>query len=119
MVGLMEARGLTRVLQEAQNAKDKANGKILLGRPLVVRFVDEKVGMKEDFDCLSTLTVINATFLKVLYSNDRLGESAVTEAEKARKAETERDREQKRLRYRLSSSDAHRFVAKEYDHDLL
>lgn len=62
--------------QEAQTAKERANGRMFLGRPLVVRFVDEKV----------------------LYSNDRLSDdSAVVEAEKARKQENERDKEHKRI----------------------
>lgn len=41
---------------------------------------------------------------QVLYSNDRLSDdSAVVEAEKARKQENERDKEHKRIRCRLSS----------------
>lgn len=40
----------------------------------------------------------------MLYSNDRLSDdSAVVEAEKARKQENERDKEHKRIRCRLSS----------------
>jgi hypothetical protein len=56
----------------------------------------------------------------VLYSNDRLSDdSAVVEAEKARKQENERDKEHKRIRYRLSSPRTWPRVAGNFSHHLL
>lgn len=88
---------------------------MFLGRPLVVRFVDEKV--RPVFFSRSRLLLALGPLLwpvlthtshlsppQVLYSNDRLSDdSAVVEAEKARKQENERDKEHKRIRCRLSS----------------
>lgn len=78
---------------------------MLLGRPLVVRFVDEKV-QYVSFRALFYGTPATCppgsrplSLHKVLYSNDRLSDdSAVVEAEKARKQENERDKEHKRIR---------------------